>query len=163
MYSKYHTPDGQRVQIPENYSGCAFSERFRDPSASLAQPHRLDVAKPTPPEPRDPPPLQKKDVECNPPLQSPAEDTDSHTKASTKCAPPPPSPVAGISPVLLPSAELHHSPAFRGLFEKMGISFPFSHGIGFDELLILGLILLLSQNEADSDLILWLILLLFCG
>ena len=49
------------------------------------------------------------------------------------------------------------------LFGSIGSAFPFSHGIGFDELLIIGLILLLARSGQDSDMILWLALLLFCG
>ena len=37
---------------------------------------------------------------------------------------------------------------------------PFANGLDFEELLILGLILLLWDNERDSDIILWLGLLL---
>ncbi len=53
-----------------------------------------------------------------------------------------------------------------------GIAFPnfkfnigriFSGGFGFEELLIIGLILLISQNGADDDIILLLALLLFIG
>ncbi|MBQ7383482.1 MAG: hypothetical protein IJV72_01675 [Clostridia bacterium] len=39
----------------------------------------------------------------------------------------------------------------------------FSGGFGFEELLIIGLILLISQNGADDDIILLLALLLFIG
>lgn len=35
-------------------------------------------------------------------------------------------------------------------------------GLGFEELLLIGLILLLSRSEQDNDLVLWLVLLLFC-
>ena len=40
---------------------------------------------------------------------------------------------------------------------------PFAGGLDFDQLLILGLILLLSHSGKDSDIVLWLGLLLFCG
>ncbi len=165
MYSKYHTPDGRRVQIPENYSGCAFSDRSRDGSATPTPPHRLDIAKPTPPEREDAPPRQEETGSrpSAPPLHRPEK-----TLPPPKKPPEPPKQPSyqmqdpPIQPMPLPPQE-HTTPVFRELFEKIGVSFPFSHGIGFDELLILGLILLLSQNEADSDLILWLVLLLFCG
>jgi hypothetical protein len=55
----------------------------------------------------------------------------------------------GIAPIGLPAA--------------LGKKFPFSHGIGSDELILLGLIFLLSQNEHETDLPLWLTLLLFSG
>ena len=41
--------------------------------------------------------------------------------------------------------------------------FPFAHGLGFEELLILGLIVLLLHSEQGVDTVLWLALLLFCG
>ena len=41
--------------------------------------------------------------------------------------------------------------------------FPFAHGIGFEELFIIALIILLSKSEESSDVVLWLTLLLFCG
>ena len=44
-----------------------------------------------------------------------------------------------------------------------GLGGAFRRGIGFEELLLLGLILLLSQTDADSHLSLMLGLLLFCG
>lgn len=40
---------------------------------------------------------------------------------------------------------------------------PFVNGLDFDQLLILGLILLLSHQGTDPDIVLWLGLLLFCG
>jgi hypothetical protein len=52
---------------------------------------------------------------------------------------------------------------FENLFGKVGNTFPFAHGFGFDELLILGLILLLAHNDHDPDILLLLGLLLFCG
>ncbi len=41
--------------------------------------------------------------------------------------------------------------------------FPFGHGLGFEELLLLGLILVLSRENADEQTMLLLIILLFCG
>ena len=38
----------------------------------------------------------------------------------------------------------------------------FSGGLQFEELLLIGLIILLAHTEQDSDVILWLALLLFC-
>ena len=55
-----------------------------------------------------------------------------------------------------------HAPHLS-LLEGTGKAFPFSHGIGSEELLLLGLILLLARNGQDSDMILWLALLLFSG
>ncbi len=50
-----------------------------------------------------------------------------------------------------------------GVGELFGGHLPsFLGSIGFEELLLLGLILLLSHTEGSSDVILWLALLLFC-
>ncbi|MBQ8431725.1 MAG: hypothetical protein IJX28_02470 [Clostridia bacterium] len=59
----------------------------------------------------------------------------------------------------LPLPPPHPAPPAGGL----GISLPFLHGIHSDDLLLLGLILLLAQNQQDTSTLLWLALLLFCG
>ena len=153
MYSRYHD---RPVHVPENYSGCAFSDRPAKETPPAA-PYRLDVGKPTPapssdrkdPSVMPPPPraviIPKKDDA--PPPPPPAEEKERHEPHEEK--------------------REHHDAAFlqpfQGLFGNIGHAFPFSHGLGFDELLLLGLIILLSQNEGDSDVVLWLALLLFCG
>ncbi len=95
------------VRVPENYSGCAFSE----PLAPDLPPRYVDVAKPTP---ELPPPREEKPM------------------------PPPP-----ILPV--------------------GHGLPLSEGLSFDQLLLLGLILLLMREGGESDAVLSLALLLFCN
>ena len=52
-------------------------------------------------------------------------------------------------------------PLFGGL--KFNVGRIFSGGIGFEELLIIGLILLIAQSDTDDDIILLLALLLFVG
>lgn len=49
------------------------------------------------------------------------------------------------------------------LFPNAGHAFPFAHGVGFDEILLLGLIVLLAGHEESGQIVLWLALLLFCG
>jgi len=55
----------------------------------------------------------------------------------------------------------------KGLFGGAGFGFDigrlFSGGIGYEELLILGLILLVAQNEGNEDILILLVLLLFVG
>ena len=171
MYSRYHNRSDTPIQVPENYGGCAFSETGGD-GGSIAPMHRIDVAKPTPFAPDE-------------------ERTASEDKiASDKIMPPPPSPDSLTCALPQRREPLREEPEaaqtvahthgqdapdrsdrshrdlpapLHTLFGKLGSAFPFSHGIGFDELLILGVILLLARNEDDSDLILWLVLLLFCG
>lgn len=108
MYSRYSNRQRPSVQIPEHYSGVAFSEK----SVESEAPRYLEIAKPSPPvwdEPPTPPPKDE----------------------------PPALPVSAEKPRT-----------------------PFSRGLDFDQLLILGLILLLWGNERDGDVVLWLGLLL---
>ena len=58
-----------------------------------------------------------------------------------------------------PSAETKKATGLS-LFGDHGLSIPI--GLSFDELLLIGLILLLARSETESDVILWLVLLLFC-
>ena len=46
---------------------------------------------------------------------------------------------------------------------KLSEHFPFGHGLGFEELFLLGLILVLFKEQADEQIIVLLIVLLFCG
>ena len=156
MYSRYHNRPDPSIRIPENYSGCAFSDshttpkKSSPPSASSAPPpRRIDVAKPTPPEKggyensiAPPLPLLLPPVKKEEPREATKEEPAPPTLSVKHSDPPEP---------------------LKKLFGNMGSAFPFSHGLGFDEMLIIGLIILLSRNEEDHDMILWLALLLFCG
>ena len=66
------------------------------------------------------------------------------------------------------SRDVHETPEKKkGLFGGAGFGFDigrlFSGGIGYEELLILGLILLVAQCEESEDILLLLVLLLFVG
>lgn len=202
MYSRYHSSKGAPIRVPENYSGCAFSESSQI-SETMGTSHRIDVAKPTPlndppsshntpsygmPSPRPillPPPkstpqnpprtedgiphhasayeMQEGGNTANPPqndtCQTEKEVEEKRDCESTRTAKEDSSHPSAHSSAL-PTALLQ---PLQGLFGNLGHAFPFSHGIGFDELLLIGLIILLSSNGQDHDLILWLALLLFCG
>ena len=114
---------------------------------------RVEIGRPTPPSARrwdNTPPLSVREElpeEMPPtlPVTAERENTENETPRSSE------SPTGAF---LKP---------FGGLLGNVGRAFPFSHGIGFDEILILGLILLLAREEESSDLVLWLALLLFCG
>ena len=157
MYSRYSDRPEKGIQIPEHYSGCAFSGVRPD----LPLPRHLGVAKPTPAAPvppaapeRDRPPAPpEKDRPPTPPphaeehreKEDPSvarEDTKTSEKSSSH------------KDLPLP---------FGHLFSHLGKSMPFADGLDFDQLLILGLILLLLKNDRDSDVVLWLGLLLLCG
>ena len=61
----------------------------------------------------------------------------------------------------LPTSAPPRRPLFGGF--KFNVGRIFSGGIGFEELLIIGLILLIAQSDTDDDMILLLALLLFIG
>ncbi len=152
MYSRYHNRSDRPLRLPENYGGSAFST---DQGKGTGTPGQISVAKPTPPPEHAPssgmPPPPR-------PVLIPPSREESALLGKKDDSPPPPKPPASPQ-----KHDTHALDPLKGLLGGLGHSFPFAHGIGFDELLILGLILLLSRNEADSDLILWLALLLFCG
>ena len=135
MYSRFQNREERPVQIPEHYSGCAFSRTTapmeavrRDEPSVKPRPHPIEAAKPSPPLPVKLPPPQKQSE-----------------------PPPSPPPVQAVPPHAAEPVEI------------LGKLSPFSHGIGFEELLLMGLILLLAQSGKDHDMILWLTLLLFSG
>ena len=142
MYSRYHARADAPVRIPENYGGTAFSEPTEERGESL---HRIDVAKPTP----------RTDV--------PPPETAMPAPPRTLLLPP----VRSSAEKIPTPTEKEHSEPSVSLSEpvhgKSIKNFPFGHGIGFDELLLLGLIVLLSGSEQGSDTVLWLALLLFMG
>ncbi len=157
MYSRYDHRETRPIRLPENYGGTAFSDR--PPSAKptprepIPSPRQLEIGKPSPPPSRpvepDPPPVPKppitEEAREEPPRSLPAPSgliSSKDTDAKAVSAPPSP---------------------LQGVFGHLGHTFPFAHGMGFDELLIIGLIILLSRNEQESDVVLWLALLLFCG
>ena len=149
MYSRFsgqsNMPE-KSFQIPEHYSGCVFSQGVKVPDSPRQEkqptPAFFEVAKPTPP-----PEKTEPDAEPGVPTQKPTTHAESVEAAVKHLERPHPS---AASP-------------FSSLFGSLGSAFPFSHGLGFEELLILGLIIMLSRNENESDIVLLLGLLLFCG
>lgn len=140
MYSRAKDRPKAPIRLPDHYSGCAFREPPTDPNT---------------------------EAECSHCEQSvPDSGIREALDSAVSCDRPPP-------PEIVPPVPSHvredppRPPAFFHPFEqvfgKMGNAFPFSHGLGFDELLILGLMMLLAQNERDPDLLILLGLLLFCG
>ncbi len=139
MYSRAKDRPKAPIRLPDHYSGCAFREPPANPDTGAECSH------------------------CEP-IPDP-EIRDIPVTAAPCDRPPPPKTVPPAPPHV--REDPPRSPAFFHPFEqafgKMGSAFPFSHGLGFDELLILGLMMLLAQNERDPDLLILLGLLLFCG
>ena len=151
MYSRYSNRPAKHIQIPEHYSGCAFSESPREDAPARF----LEVAKPTPRESEGT--WSEENSALSAPLPPPIqEEATPHAPLSNEDdTAPPPAKEASAHPAL---------PApFQSLFGPLGSALPFSKGLDFDQLLILGLILLLLHNEQDADIVLWLGLLLLCG
>ena len=115
MYSRQTNRPSPPFRLPENYSGCAFSEE----KPADVPTRFLEVAKPT--------------HEDLPPI-APHKDLPPSTKES-----PPP-----LLPIKIDNL-------------------PFLKGMEFDQLLILGLIVLLSRGEEGGEVLPWLLLLLICG
>ena len=133
MYAR-PSPDGRmprNVRIPRNYSGNAFRQESEETSAPVE--------------------TREEDSSLSKPLPSESTAPQPQERAAE---PPPPTEEAARAGKLFPS------PGFKldlgRLFgrERGG-------GIGFEELLILGLILLVSQSDTHDDLAFLLLLLLF--
>ena len=138
MYSRYHSASERPIRLPEHYNGCAFSTEPSDEKHAATKPQSLrqmEIGRPS-----ALPPLEKNE----PPEQTPARYAEDALETQEVSAP--------LSHSLLP-----------GLFWGHGRMHSLLRGIGFEELLLLGLIVLLADNEESSDIVLWLILLLFCG
>ena len=146
----YNRSYGQRrpPRIPQNYSGNAFS-----PSGSV----QIPQSHPQPPTPSPPP--EPDEIRCNDTCErSPSP------QGGMFALPPAPSPLppeddcGGCEGAVRESCECREEPK-----PKPHALFP--NGIGDEEMLILGLILLLSQGGGECDageVIPFLVLLLFC-
>lgn len=146
MYSRAKDRPKAPIRLPDHYSGWAFRDLPPTDEAQQAPlPHTAppDVIVPTS-----------------------SIQTEEHSSCdacpSFSALPPPPQPIPPCPPPPKPPSPSFFQP-FENLLGKVGSSFPFSHGLGFDELIILGLIILLAHNDHDPDILLLLGLLLFCG
>jgi hypothetical protein len=157
LYSRYHNRTDEPLRIPENYSGYAFS------GGSARQeipPRQIDVAKPTP--------APQKSNQNPVPTSDRATETPPKDDARAECPKTPSEAMKAPCEHLHQKDEKPQEEKPTSLSEPLlprlgGAGFPFGHGIGFDEMLLLGLIVLLHGSEQGSDVILWLILLLFMG
>ncbi len=155
MYSRYGENPQKNIRLPEHYGGSAFSQKPNEPIAipKKETPHLPirdgfgEKASPTAErflrtERSEEKPIERDALSLpeTPPIESP---TSAATEESAKPSP--------ISPI-------HFDALRRLLGGKMG-----ELGEDSDRLLLLGLILLLSRTEGESDILLWLSLLLLCG
>ncbi len=155
MYSRYGDNSNRPVRLPEHYSGSAFSQQ---PTAPIPVPKR------EPPRtfPRDgveekASPVadrllraERAEEEMSDVISdTPEEVVEQKEEVEEKEPTPPQKP---------PSALPFNFGALRQLLGGRE-----GKGDDQDRLLLLGLILLLSRTEGDSDILLWLSLLLLCG
>ena len=163
MYSRnIRNRDDRPLRIPENYGGSFLMKQREDPPRS--DEYRADACKASREskrfagERRD---LREKmhenpyeETHCDLPRndiqENEADDVEDRHECDSReendCRPSMPS---VFSKSLLPINLASH--------------FPFGHGLGFEELFLLGLILVLFNNQADDQIIVLLIVLLFCG
>ena len=152
MYARQPDYSRRQVKIPENYSGHAFREP--SPYADMPPPARLDI----PPERAEkaPEPLER----------SSGADIDVESEKVTVVD----SGAVSIQPEPPDGQDSTKSALFSLLPSSIlgGDHFPFGHGIGSEELLILAIMLLVylsgeKNGEPDTEFLLMLGLLLFAG
>lgn len=150
MYTR--VPSGQiprGMRVPENYAGNAFRPL----------PHEKPMASAPHVPNHNAPPLEKTSHTAPPDSLPETTFEREAQEAELSSAPEPP---AASSPTSEPTVAVDAKPSALGL--KLPFRLP-SWGtglsIGFEELLLLGMILLISQEGKNDDLILLLILLLF--
>ena len=156
MYSRFSGKQERVTQLPDHYSGYAFSKEGsdrREPIKKAPTQAVFEIGKPTPP----PIVSRPEDPIFAPPINQPMPPAEEATRKSDDSS------CITTSNESKEIDQKGEKSILSGLFGGLGNSFPFSHGIGFEELLILGLILLLAREDGDRDAILWLGLLLFCG
>lgn len=155
MYSRYGNDPKRPVRLPEHYGGSTFSQQ---PTAPVSVPKR----EPTPPLFRDgigekASPVadrllraERAEEEMPDVLPDTSEEVVEEKQEIEEKEPTPPQ---------------KSSTAFPFNFGALRRLFGGKEGAGDDQdrLLLLGLILLLSRTEEDSDILLWLSLLLLCG
>lgn len=155
MYAKElrPTPRGQRPTPPRNYSGTAFPENITSapaPPPTLTSSDGTDATilrtAPLLPPPPEAEPQQQSTVgqEKAAETAEAGETGEAVEAAATPVPPPRHKPPRGFLSSLIPPG-----------FSDTGDSDP-----GFEELLLVGLIFLLSRGEQDSDILLMLALLL---
>ncbi len=162
MYSRYGTNSNRPVRLPEHYGGSAFSQGPTEP---------VTVTKREPPKSFPRSGVEEKaspiadrmlraeaaeetieDVLPIPPVPTPPDVADEAVEEKEEKEEPKTAPPVEKRPSTLPIN-------FEGLRRLLG-----GGGEGEqDRLLLLGLILLLSRSGEDSDILLWLSLLLLCG
>ncbi len=146
MYAKdIRPPRRPSVTPPQNYSGTAFSEPRHTvtPKVPSPKPPPAVAEPPTLPPPLPAPPPENKTPEQSAPVSASECTEFTECTECTKCTEDKTPSPRGILSSLIPPG-----------FSDSDADF------GFEELLLVGLIFLLSRGESDSDILLMLALLL---
>ena len=159
MYARSPDPNKQSVKIPENYGGHAFrsSGMYND----MPPPARVEPLTERSPQQSDAGTDHDVDPYINEPDTAFEPYTDQAPQNIGLYAPPParpPEPSPSPSPSIF-SSLMPPSASASG-------HFPFGHGIGSEEILIIAMMLLVylsDSDSADNELLLLLGLLLFAG
>ncbi len=140
MYAKDMRPPSRKPSVtpPRNYSGTAFFEPQIQPQPEAPPPQPQQPTQKEQPPLLPPPPTEQPDTDSAPDL-SDSDPVQEVTPVSAK-----PKPPRGFLASLIP-------PAFSDSSDADG---------GMEELLLVGLIFLLSRGEQDNDILLILALLL---
>lgn len=156
MYSRYGDDPRRPIRLPEHYGGSAFAAnrgeaplvRKGEPTRSISREGGEKISPTADRFMR----VEKNDCSAAA-LPEAAQPSDPAGEAA----------VQNPAETAAPSPERTHIPAglsFEGLRRLFG---GIGEGEEQDRLLLLGLILLLSRTGGDSDVLLWLSLLLLCG
>ena len=148
----YRQPDRPRMQVPPNYSGHAIVDGEERPLGQIPEAETVSESVATEgPTPR---------FDDLPRVSDLPRGGDSHRRPQVRTVSAtfeeperepvvPPDAVPAVPTASLPPTEIKPVGAPRGLFDLS--RFPFGHGIGFEELLILGLILFLLHESGECE------------
>ena len=163
MYVRPPNPNRARVKLPENYGGSAFNQSgfYNDmPPPARQSPHPSDTPTASPEYPRVSDGVYRRPYGHNEEIPEPQELPHDRIDES---------PVRDDS-VDHSDSDRPASSIFSSLIPQSNFSknFPFGHGVGGEELLILGIMLLvylsgLEDGKTDNEFLLLLGLLLFAG
>ena len=163
MYVRPPNTTSERIKIPENYRGNAFgsSGEYTDMPPPIRLPHTS----------YDLPPEESRESQRQKEVEKPRQQEEKPFLAAEVIAP-----IEISEDEIKPAISSPHAeePARNPIFSSLlpptnhSAHFPFGHGIGTEELLILGMMLLIFTHERelgenDNELILLLALLLFSG
>ena len=180
MYVKPPSSNPSRIKLPDNYGGSAFSSSIysdmpppvRRPSYQRDDRTSAEVSRSSDiPHKSSPLASQMLDPRSEPDIPTTVDEyTDRHYNVNTPIQEPPSDAYRDVSEEHAPFNNQKSQSLLSSLIPSVSPSknFPFGHGLGGEELLILGVMLLIflsgsETGEMDSEFIILLGLLLFAG